>query len=128
MTYDDRIGLFEPEQGTELATRKLRSDHLIVAELTRVLAPHPCGLRRWSVMRGIRNQRERAGQDIPQNIEAEVERMFRRFCADVNNAKSGGGAAKDALFFRPPDKAGEVWAILQDRALSWRDAERVEVI
>jgi len=128
MSYDDRVALFEPEQGTDLATRKLRSDHLIVSELTRVLAPHPGGLRRWSVMRAIRKDRERAGQDIPQNFEAEVERMFRRFCADADAAKRGGGAAKDALFFRPAEKAGEVWAILEDRAHSWLDSARAEMI
>jgi hypothetical protein len=79
-------------------------------------------------MRAIRKDRERAGQDIPQNFEAEVERMFRRFCADADAAKRGGGAAKDALFFRPAEKAGEVWAILEDRAHSWLDSARAEMI
>jgi hypothetical protein len=121
------VDLFEPEQGSGLAARKLRSDHVILAELSAVLVRHPGGLRRWSVMRAIRKERERTGQDIPQNFEAEVERTFRRFCADVD-AKTGGGAAKDALFFRPSEKAGEVWAILRDRASSWRNDELVEVI
>ena len=66
-------------------------------------------------MRAIRKDRERTGQDIPQNFEAEVERTFRRFCADADK-KHRGGASEDALFFRPSEKAGEVWAILPDRA------------
>jgi hypothetical protein len=112
MTYDRRV-LFEPQHKAELASRKLRSDHLILTELTKALAPHPGGLRRWSVMRAIRNDRECNGHDIPQNFEVEVERMFRRFCAIVDAAKRGGGSWKEALFFRPAEKAGEVWAILQ---------------
>jgi hypothetical protein len=111
----DRVDLFEPELGNELAARKLRTDPVILDELRAVLAAHPHGLRRWSVMRAIRKDRERTGRDIPQNFEAEVERTFRRFCADVDT-KHRGGAAEDTRFFRPSEKAGEVWAILPDRA------------
>ena len=114
MTHD-RVDLFEPELGNEFAARKLRPDPVILDELLAVLAAHPPGLRRWSVMRAIRKDRERTGRDIPQNFEAEVERTFRRFCADADK-KHGGGASRDALFFRPSEKAGEVWAILPDRA------------
>jgi hypothetical protein len=113
----DRVNLFEPERGSELAARKLRTDAVILDELRTVLAAHPGGLRRWSVMQAIRKNRDLAGQDIPHNFEAGVERMFRRFCADADK-KHGGGTSRDALFFRPPEKTGEVWAILPDRASS----------
>ena len=113
MTYDGRVYPFDPEHGIGSASRKLRSDHLILVELTSALAPHPGGLRRWSVMRAIRKERERTGQDVPQNLEVEVERMFRRFCADADAAKRGGGTWQESLFFRPAEKAGEVWAILR---------------
>jgi hypothetical protein len=122
----DRVDLFRSKPGTESEARKLRSDEIIVAELTRVLTSHPGGLRRWSVMRAIRKEREHAGQDIPQNFEAEVERMFRRFCANVDAVRRGRGAMNDAPFFRPSEKAGEVWAILLDRA--WSSCELAEAI
>ena len=118
----ERVYLLESERGNESAARKLHPDPVILAELRAVLAPHPGGLRRWSVMRAIRKDRERAGQDIPQSFEADVERTFRRFCADPAK-KHGGGASRDALFFRPSEKAGEVWAILRDRVSQWCDAE-----
>jgi hypothetical protein len=111
----NRVDMFEPELGNELAARKLRTDLAILDELRAVLAAHPPGLRRWSVMRAIREDRERTGRDIPQNFEAEVERTFRRFCAGAYK-KHGGGISGDALFCRPSEKAGEVWAILPDRA------------
>jgi hypothetical protein len=123
----DRVDLFEPEVGNELATKKLRSDTVILTELRAVLSAHPDGLRRWSVMQALRKRRSHTGQDIPQNFEAEVQRTFRRFCANVN-PKHSDGVSKDALFFRPSEKAGEVWAILQDRTLSWRNEALVEVI
>ena len=123
----DRVNLFEPERENDLAARKFPTDGVILDELRTVLAAHPGGLRRWSVMRAMRKNRDLTGQDIPQNFEAEVERMFRRFCADADK-KHGAGASRDALFFRPSGKAGEVWAILQDRASSWSNQEPAEVI
>lgn len=80
-----------------------RSDQQIVAELVKVLAAHPGGLRRWSVMRAIRNGRDRASLSL--KFEAEVERIFK--------AASTGS---DALFYKPEGKAGEVWALRADRA------------
>ena len=123
----DRVDLFAPKLENELAATKLRSDTIILTELSAVLSAHPDGLRRRSVMQAIRKSRSRTGQPIPQNFEAEVERTFRRFCANVNT-KHGDGAAKDALFFRPSEKAGEVWAILRDRASLWSNEALVDVI
>jgi len=78
----------------------------IVEELVAALAPHPAGLRRWSVMRAIRKGREAALREIPLKLEADVERTFRQFCSG-----DGVRASGKALFYRPAEKAGEVWAL-----------------
>jgi len=78
----------------------------IVEELVAALAPHPKGLRRWSVMRAIRKSREAVSRDIPLKLESDVERAFRQFCRDDDMRTSG-----TALFYRPAEKAGEVWAL-----------------
>jgi hypothetical protein len=123
-----RVDLFEPDLASDSEAIQLRHDAVILAELRAVLSAHPYGLRRWSVMQAIRKDRDRTGQDIHQNFEAEVERTFRRFCANENTKLSDGGL-KDALFFRPSERAGEVWAILPDRASSLRNKEAlVEMI
>jgi len=83
----------------------------IVEELVAALAPHPKGLRRWSVMRAIRKNRDAQARDIPLKLEADVERAFRQFCRDDNMRASG-----TALFCRPAEKAGEVWALNADHA------------
>jgi hypothetical protein len=78
----------------------------IVEELVAALAPHPAGLRRWSVMRAIRKGREAVAREIPLKLEADVERTFRQFCSG-----DGVQASGKALFYRPAEKAGEVWAL-----------------
>ncbi len=78
----------------------------IVEELVAALAPHPGGLRRWSVMRAIRKSREAVAREIPLKLEADVERAFRQYCRNDGMRASG-----TALFFRPAEKAGEVWAL-----------------
>ena len=78
----------------------------IVDELVAVLAPHPRGLRRWSVMRAIRKNREAQARGIPFKLEADVERAFRHFCRGDDIRASG-----TALFCRLTEKAGEVWAL-----------------
>jgi len=78
----------------------------IVEELVAALAGHPGGLRRWSVMRAIRKSREAVSRDIPLKLESDVERAFRQFCRDDDMRTSG-----TALFYRPAEKAGEVWAL-----------------
>jgi hypothetical protein len=78
----------------------------ILEELIAALAPHPNGLRRWSVMRAIRKRREAVSREIPLKLEADVERAFRRFCRGDDMRSSGA-----PLFCRPAEKAGEVWAL-----------------
>jgi hypothetical protein len=78
----------------------------IVEELVAALTPHPGGLRRWSVMRAIRKSREAVSREIPLKLEADIERAFRQFCR--NDGARGPGTA---LFYRPAEKAGEVWAL-----------------
>jgi len=75
-------------------------DPSILDELVAVLAPHPAGLRRWSVMNTIRKARQAAGRDVPLKMEADIERAFRAAC-------TGAGAR----FRRPSETAGEVWAL-----------------
>ena len=127
MILEERVDLFDLEHGAELTAQRLRADHLILGELIKVLTPHPGGLRRWSVMRAIRKERENAAREIPQKFEDEVERTFRRFCADSGDAKTGTRTAKDALFYRPKEKAGEVWGLFPSRAKAWLDTEASEV-
>ena len=78
----------------------------LVEELVAALKPHPAGLRRWSVMRAIRTNREAMAREIPLKLEADVERAFRQFCRGDGIRASG-----PALFCRPAEKAGEVWAL-----------------
>jgi hypothetical protein len=78
----------------------------LVEEIVVALTPHPKGLRRWSVMRAIRTNREALAREIPLKLEADVERTFRQFCRG-----DGARAADAALFYRPAETAGEVWAL-----------------
>lgn len=113
----NQIGHFkfrEPEVAVEISGRQY-PDAAILNELIAVLRQHPRGLRRWSVMRAIRNNRSRLSQNIPQKFEEQVERTFRRFCADTTEAESRICPADAAPFYRPRETAGEVWALYQDR-------------
>src|ERR1700759_4157831 len=83
----------------------------IVEELVAALAPHPRGLRRWSVMRAIRKTREAGSREVPLKLESDVERIFRQYCRDDSMCRS-----KTTLFCRLPEKAGEVWALDADYA------------
>ncbi len=122
MTYEERIEQFETRLGSDSDSQRTRSDRAILLELIKVLTPHPGGLRRWSVMRAIRKERENASRDIPQKFEDEIERTFRRFCADAEGAKARTCAPENEFFYRPKEKAGEVWAVIPERAEAGLDA------
>jgi hypothetical protein len=88
----------------------------ILSELIAVLKPHARGLRRWSVMRALRDNRKRMSREIPHKFEDDVERIFRRFCADDVDPGMRACAAEKAPFYRPRETAGEVWALYPQRA------------
>jgi hypothetical protein len=93
----------------------------LVEELVAALTPYPKGLRRWSVMRAIRKSREAVSREIPLKLEADVERAFRQFCRGDGMRASG-----TALFYRPAEKAGEVWALDADYAGTVNSREHME--
>lgn len=101
----------------------------ILTELIAVLKPHARGLRRWSVMKAMRDNRKRKSRDIPHKFEDDIERVFRRFCADAPRPLSA--ANENAPFYRPLDTAGEVWAMHPERAevlLASKCADDIDVM
>jgi hypothetical protein len=102
-----------------------QSDRACLRDLIEVLVPHPGGLRRWSIMRAIRSRREKSGKEISLKLEDDIERMFRKFCMGEPPSKGVKAVCmpEDALFHRPKDKAGEVWAVNLPRAQAWLEAE-----
>jgi hypothetical protein len=99
MKQDDTDAWFMHRFTPNATTSSLNPDQQIVAELIKVLTPHPGGLRRWSVMRAIRADRSRASRPVSLKFEAEVERVFKA----------------SELFYKPEGKAGEVWAVHAER-------------
>jgi len=97
--------------------RHLDSGQSYLLDLVCVLIDTPVGLRRWSVMRAIRKRRMIAGEEPSFKLEDEVERVFRRNCAD--ETLPGSCKPEHALFHRPKDRAGEVWAVHPERAKAW---------
>jgi len=83
-----------------------RRDRTLLADLIAVLEANPAGLRRWSVMRAMRTRRERAGHEITLKFEDEIERLFREYCESDPPREN-----ETRPFFKPKEKAGEVWAV-----------------
>jgi hypothetical protein len=104
------------EPQTAPVLRRPRTEPSILSELVDVLAPHPGGLRRWSVMRAIRESRNRASRAMSLKFEDEVERVFRGSCSNCGDIKLN---PETALFYKPEGKAGEVWAVHAERATAW---------
>jgi hypothetical protein len=101
------IGEFDRSaaRGTRNPMRQ-RHDRALLDDLIAVLEAAPVGLRRWSVMRAMRNRRARAGHEITPKFEDEVERLFREYCASDSPHEN-----ETRPFFKPKEKAGEVWAV-----------------
>lgn len=125
MALEQNAFRFEGQLDSGQASRQTRESNSVLAELIEVLSHHPGGLRRWSVMRAIRREREQSSRDIPQKLEDEVERAFRQFCIDQLDGKTRGCSEDTALFYRPQEKAGEVWAVIAGRGEAWLRGDRL---
>ncbi len=104
--YEMSIDAFEPDSRTVRRPIRYRDDRSLLHDLIAVLEAHPAGLRRWSVMRAMRTRRERAGHEITLKFEDEIERLFREYCVSEPPREN-----ETRPFFKPKDKAGEVWAV-----------------
>ena len=105
----------------EMRPERLKPDPAYVADLIGVLLPQPGGLRRWSVMRAIRARREKANQaHSPQIRRQGRARVPRLLCG---RSAFSASRQRPRLFYRPKDKAGEVWAVYADKARAWLNSE-----
>jgi hypothetical protein len=114
------------ECGAHLEANRLCVDDSYVVDLIRVLLSHPDGLRRWSVMRAIRKNRENARLPIPDKIEDDVQRMFLQHCAQSDPFKKRNRPPETALFHWPQGKLAGLWAVFPDRAEAWMSAKNAK--
>ena len=119
MNYEEHPEALAENRVPEGAAREHRLDRTYVHDLIELLSAHPKGLRRWSVMRALRKARESAGREVPQKFEDDVERAFRRFCAGPETVNTPDRLPGTALFFRPQERAGEVWAVVPGKSENW---------
>ena len=127
MSCEATEGIFHGFQTGEKLDQPYQSEaeRIDLQDLIQVLLAHPGGLRRWSIMRAIRSLRESRRMEISPRFEDEIERVFRKFCEGEPLPKGvkGPRVREDALFHRPKEKAGEVWAINLRPARAWLNAE-----
>jgi hypothetical protein len=98
--------LEEPVRNAGRNRTRASFDRTLLNDLIAVLQDNKAGLRRWSVMRAMRTRRARTGHEITPKFEDEVERLFREYCVGDPPHEND-----TRPFFRPKDKAGEVWAV-----------------
>lgn len=96
----------EPARNAGRNRTRPRFDRSLLNDLIAVLQENKAGLRRWSVMRAMRTRRARTGHEITPKFEDQVEQLFREYCVTDPPREN-----ETRPFFRPKDKAGEVWAI-----------------
>lgn len=127
MSCEATEGIFHKQQTVQAVRQSYRSEaeRIDLLDLIQVLLANPAGLRRWSVMRAIRSLRENRHVEISPKFEDEIGRVFRKFCEGEPPPKGvkGPRAPEDALFHRPKEKAGEVWAAHLSRARARLKAE-----
>ncbi len=98
--------LEEPVRNAGRNRTRASFDRTLLNDLIAVLQENKAGLRRWSVMRAMRTRRARMGHEITPKFEDEVERLFREYCVTDPPREN-----ETRPFFRPKEKAGEVWAV-----------------
>jgi hypothetical protein len=96
-----------------------RTTEPYLRDLVEVLSEQPAGLRRWSVMRTMRARCEFKDRDVPQKFEDDVERTFRSRCGAETASDATPRDDQSVLFYRPKERAGEVWAVFPERAKAW---------
>ena len=108
-THSDDI-IEEPARNAVRNRTRARFDRSLLNDLIAVLQENKAGLRRWSVMRAMRTRRARTGHEITPKFEDQVEYLFREYCITDPPREN-----ETRPFFRPKDKAGEVWAVDDQR-------------